>query len=350
MRFTDPDIIELGDARSTLWVAPRAGGRLLCWRLRGRDVIYWPEQFDLGAPARIRGGNPLLFPFIGRHRVGGTPNQWRDAAGVVHALPQHGFARDLPFAATFGAERRAVTMTLDSDARTRAGYPFDFTFSASYRLDGDALEVVLETRNTGAVPLPYYAGHHFYFALPHALRAASRLTLPSTLRCAQRDDGMISEPVEQGPCHRPGDPQIQDRFHLLAQTMPQGDVTLDIAPLGRRITIALTPSTPDDGATAAETSGIPAPDAAGPMSSVPWYAVTTWTESDTSDFYCVEPWLGLPNAIHHGQGLRWIPAGGVERASCRIVVHDRDDDRDDDMNDGTDNATAIPPASGVSSR
>ncbi|MCY0388476.1 aldose epimerase [Robbsia sp. Bb-Pol-6] len=304
MRFTDPDIIELGDARSALWVAPRAGGRLLCWRLNGHDVIYWPTQFDLSAPARIRGGNPLLFPFIGRHRVGATPNQWQDAAGAVHALPQHGFARDLPFDATVSADRQAVEMTLTSDARTHAGYPFDFTFSAHYRLDGNALTVTLETRNTGDVPLPYYAGHHFYFALPHGLRTASRLTLPPTLRCAQRSDGSISEPVAENAVYYPGDPQIQDQLHLLRQDAPQGTVTLEIPPLGRRIAIEL------------------ATQPAAASSHVPWYAVTTWTESDTSDFYCVEPWLGLPNAIHHGQGLRWIPAGGIERASCTIVVTD----------------------------
>lgn len=329
MRFTDPDIVELGDAHSTLWVAPRAGGRLLCWRVAGHDVIYWPTQFDLGAPARIRGGNPLLFPFIGRHRVGETPNAWQDATGAVHALPQHGFARDLPFEADVSADRQAVTMTLTSDARTRAGYPFDFTFSACYRLEGDALEVTLETRNTGDVPLPYYAGHHFYFALPHALRAASRLTLPPTLRCAQRADGSISEPAVEARVYCPGDPQIQDQFHLLQQDAPQGVVTLEIAPMGRRVAIELAarPSmrrdapvttTLDGAAEADEASATPA---ATPFSP-PWYAITTWTESDTSDFYCVEPWLGLPNAIHHGQGLRWIPAGGTERASCRIVVTD----------------------------
>ncbi|MGI4857295.1 MAG: aldose epimerase [Janthinobacterium lividum] len=330
MRFTDPDIVELGDARSTLWVAPRAGGRLLCWRINGHDVIYWPTQFDLSAPARIRGGNPLLFPFIGRHRVGETPNQWQDAAGTVHALPQHGFARDLPFEAAVSADRRAVTMTLTSDAHTRAGYPFDFTFSAHYRLVGDALEVTLETRNTGDVPLPYYAGHHFYFALPHALRSASRLTLPPTMRCAQRADGSISDAVADAPAYCPGDPQIQDQFHVLQQDVPQGVVTLEITPLGRRIAIELDarPLEPLEpvaaetvgAAGAAGTPAAPAPTAA--PSSPPWYAVTTWTESDTSDFYCVEPWLGLPNAIHHGQGLRWIPAGGSERASCKIVVTD----------------------------
>ncbi|RWA55961.1 hypothetical protein AU476_05090 [Cupriavidus sp. UYMSc13B] len=52
----------------------------------------------------------------------------------------------------------------------------------------------------------------------------------------------------------------------------------------------------------------------------PWHAVTTWTEAETSDFYCVEPWVGLPDAIHHGQGLRWIEPGQSESAVCRLRV------------------------------
>ncbi|HEV3105187.1 MAG TPA: aldose epimerase, partial [Trinickia sp.] len=54
--------------------------------------------------------------------------------------------------------------------------------------------------------------------------------------------------------------------------------------------------------------------------SIPWYAVTTWTEADVSDFYCVEPWLGLPDAIHNGFGLRWLAPGQSETAALRIVV------------------------------
>ena len=52
----------------------------------------------------------------------------------------------------------------------------------------------------------------------------------------------------------------------------------------------------------------------------PWFDVTTWTHSETADFYCVEPWLGLPNAIHHGMGLRVLAAGEKETAICEIAV------------------------------
>jgi len=46
--------------------------------------------------------------------------------------------------------------------------------------------------------------------------------------------------------------------------------------------------------------------------------VTTWTEKPDSDFYCIEPWLGLPNAIHHGEGLRHVAPGATEIAVCRL--------------------------------
>lgn len=300
----DSDIVELSDSRSALLVAPRAGGRLMRWSVDGQQVIYWPEQYDLSAPARIRGGNPLLFPFLGRHRVGGvdgTPNQWRDAAGNTWHLPQHGFARDLPFEYERSTDGLGITLTLSSSPQTLTGYPFAFTFRASYRLaqrdDKAVLEVELETHNAGDTPLPYYAGHHFYFALPQTLRAESQLTLPATLRCHQLPDGSISTPESESATHVPGDPAIQDQFHLLATHADHPVATLDTPSLGRHVSIEL--------------------DRPG---SVPWYAVTTWTESDQSDFYCVEPWLGLPNAIHHGQGLRWLAAGETEKARCSIVV------------------------------
>lgn len=54
--------------------------------------------------------------------------------------------------------------------------------------------------------------------------------------------------------------------------------------------------------------------------SIQWYAVATWTERPDSDFYCIEPWLGLPDAIHNGLGLRWLMPDTSESAVLRIRV------------------------------
>jgi galactose mutarotase-like enzyme len=292
------DILDLSSGASTLRIAPWAGARLLSWHIDGQPVIHWPEHANWSEPARVRGGNPLLFPFLGRHRVDGQIGRWRDAQGVVRDLPMHGFARDLPFAAQIDEDGRGIRMTLtDSDA-TRAGYPFSFRFEAAYRLaDDHTLDVSLTAINTGTDPLPWYAGHHFYFALPHERRAQTTLELPPTVRRYQLPDGSIS-PAEAGAAqYRLDDPQILDRFHVLEPTPPAAPVRMIAPGLGRVVTIEL--------------------DRPGSM---PWYAVTSWTEAENSDFYCIEPWLGLPDAIHNGLGLHWLAPGASAKADLRIRV------------------------------
>ena len=89
-------------------------------------------------------------------------------------------------------------------------------------------------------------------------------------------------------------PDWVDRLHL--QPDPRG-VELKHLPSKRRLAFELSPTT----------SGV-------------WSCVTTWTEKKDSDFFCVEPWTALPNAIHHGRGLRKIAPGQSEEAVCRIVA------------------------------
>lgn len=292
------DILDISSGASTLRFAPWAGGRLLSWHVDGQPVIHWPEHANWSEPARIRGGNPLLFPFLGRHRVDGQIGRWRDAQGVVRDLPMHGFARDLPFAAQVDDDGHGIHMTLADPEATRTGYPFSFRFEAAYRLaDDHTLDVSLTATNTGSDPLPWYAGHHFYFTLPHGQRAQTTIELPPTVRRYQLPDGSIS-PTEAGAAqYRLDDPQIVDRFHVLEPTPPATPVRMIAPGLGRVVTIEL--------------------DRPGSM---PWYAVTTWTEAENSDFYCIEPWLGLPDAIHNGLGLHWLAPGASARADLRICV------------------------------
>jgi len=290
--FQNQALLRVGGDDNYMLLAPRHGGRLVRWVHRGTDILYWPDQPDWNRPAKIRGGNPLLFPFIGRHFVEGAAGYWKDDEGQVLALPQHGFARDLPFEVTTEDDGAAINMALHADDATRAGYPYDFLFEVSYRLLPDGLEARMRVRNTGSRPLPYYAGHHFYFALPHALRSQSVLSLPDTERVRQHADGSLTPPERGESRYALDDPRLQDTFHVLGASpvamleMPGRTIEFDLAVPGR----------------------------------VPWHAVTTWSESESADFYCVEPWLGLPNAIHHGQGLRWVDPGQQEDAICRMRV------------------------------
>jgi D-hexose-6-phosphate mutarotase len=56
---------------STFLALPEKGARLMNWNITlgdgsVRDVLYWPENADFADIAKVRGGNPILFPFNGR--------------------------------------------------------------------------------------------------------------------------------------------------------------------------------------------------------------------------------------------------------------------------------------------
>jgi len=291
--FQNQPAFALADDQARVIVSAEHGARILRWEKRGREIITWPDDADWTKILKVRGGNPVLFPFIARHFVDGKNELWRDAGGTVRPMPQHGFARDAKFAVVDDPNSDTLRMRLTDSESTRAVYPFAFQFDVVVRLQpGARLEVRFETTNTGGNPLPYYAGHHFYFALPNLERSDWTLHLPCAAWGRQSPDGAIVREEARETDLRLDDSAPIDRFQIGPK---ESKVTLQNAKTGRQLVFEL--------------------DHAG---SVPWYAVTTWTEKADSDFYCVEPWLGLPNAIHHGEGLRQLAPGAKEIA--RLVL------------------------------
>ena len=289
--FQNQAVCEIRLGADRVLISPHHGARVLRWEHEGREVIRWPDDADWTQILKVRGGDPVLFPFVARHFVDGVNERWRDETGVVRTMPQHGFARDAAFEVVEASETLLRTRLSDS-AATRDFYPFSFRFEVVVILHpGSRLEIRFETANPGSVPLPYYAGHHFYLALPHGTRADWTLHLPCSAWGRQAPDGaIVREPATRSELNI-ADPALVDRFQIGPRTER---VRLENRITGSRLIFDL----PSDGDLA------------------PWYAVTTWTEKTDSDFYCVEPWLGLPNAIHHREGLRHVAPGETETASC----------------------------------
>ncbi len=224
----------------------------------------------------------------------GRIGYWRDSSGVVREMPMHGLARHLPFCHEIDKDGRGIRMILKDSEQTQISYPFHFEFEAAYRLLPDGFEASLSISNLSDKPMPYHAGHHFYFVVPHTLRGSSVLDLPPSKCQYQNPDGSLTPAANDKASWRLDEPTLSDCFHVL-----QKPGTLQLHIPGEGIEIAFDLEIPG---------------------SVPWYAVTTWTEKPDSDFYCIEPWLGLPNAIHHGQGLRQLGPDQKERAICRISL------------------------------
>jgi galactose mutarotase-like enzyme len=292
--FQDHEVWQMSNGASRVLIAPDYGARLLTWEVNGQTIIYWPGQADWTRLAGVRGGNPILFPFVARHMVDGIIGRWKDANGTMRELPMHGFARDMVFEVIEDPDPYALRMRIKSTPDTLVCYPFDFIFDVIYRLQETQLEVRFETTNTGDSPMPYYAGHHFYFAVPHEERAQWQLSLPCRRWGHQNPDGSVQFEQATQRLFALNDPSLIDRFQL---DFDSNQVILQDSRRNRKIVLDLQSET-----------------------TVPWYDVTTWTEKSESDFFCIEPWLGLPNAIHHGYGLRMLASGQTEVASCSITV------------------------------
>ena len=288
---------------STFLARPEAGARLMNWNLRMadgsvRDVIHWPETADFGNFAKVRGGNPILFPFAGRSFANGKEDLWRDADGTIRPMPRHGFTRDGVFELT-AADAEGFTATLLPDARAREAYPFDYRFSVSYKFDAVSFSVFFRLENLGDKPLPWSAGHHFYFTLPwhrDLERADYRFSIPAKKCFRHAADGSLEavKPFAQEATF--GDPEISDCIFT-------------------RLTGNLTRFGPAGGE---EDIGIRL--LGNPGTRSVWNAIVVWSESPESPFYCVEPWMGPPNAPGHGKGIHTVNPGETAEFGVEVAL------------------------------
>lgn len=277
---------------SSFLVDPERGARLMNWNIRMsdghfRDVIHWPENADWNAFGTVRGGNPILFPFSARTFHKGQIGQWQDAEGVVRPMPIHGFARDGLFEVTHTTDF-GFTAELRPDEKAREAYPFDYTFSVRYEFSDLGLKVYLTLNNHGDKPILWSAGHHFYFALPwHEELTRDHYTFDVPAKCfTQAPDGSL-RPVEKGwetDCSF-GNPANSDRIYTKLK-----DNLTTFGPKGGE-----------------EKIGVRILDDSDTYSA--WNTFVFWTEANDSPFYCIEPWMGPPNAPEHGNGLHAVNAG-----------------------------------------
>lgn len=103
---------------------------------------------------------PVLFPSICR-----VPDDRIRVGDETFPMPQHGFARDLPWSVVDSANDR-VSLVLVADDETRKSYPFDFALAATYVTAGRTLTTTYTVENRGDQPMPFSLGSHPAFVWP----------------------------------------------------------------------------------------------------------------------------------------------------------------------------------------
>jgi galactose mutarotase-like enzyme len=151
-------------------VVPERGGLVVGWRCSGQERLYFDAERFADPAKSVRGGIPVLFPVCGN-----LPDGVLMLPQGRFPMPQHGFARDLPWdlAALEGGD--GIRLTLSDSPATHSAYPFRFQLSLDYRLEPDALAIqaVVEHRKAAeeAGPMPFALGLHPYLQVESLAQA-----------------------------------------------------------------------------------------------------------------------------------------------------------------------------------
>ena len=118
------------------------------------------EYLWQGDPAYWAGQAPVLFPICGR-LVGGEYTY----LDKTYEMTLHGFAKRSEFTVVSHTDEEIVLMLRESEA-TLGEYPFPFTLTVTYTLEGSEIHSSLTVKNTGDGVLPFTLGAHPGFCVP----------------------------------------------------------------------------------------------------------------------------------------------------------------------------------------
>jgi len=262
-----------------------------------RAVLHWPEAHLPDTFSYVRGGNPILFPFSGHSFVDGDLGYWHSPDGTRRSMPIHGIARQGRFA-VIDSHGHGFTALFKPDAQARECYPFSYEFTVTYHFAALGLSCEYVLKNTDCQPIPWSAGHHFYLTLPwdqNQQRGDYRLQLDASRVCRQGTNGhLISSPLFQ-PEKSFGDPELSNSIHF-----------------GLSSNIASVRSVMDGSSLSIQNGVDPTPH--------PEVGFVLWTPDMQVPFYCVEPWMGPPNAAETKVGLHWVPPGQSRSHVVKVTL------------------------------
>lgn len=265
------------EAKARVVLAPARGGMVTRFIVGDTNVLYLDTDTLRDPTKNVRGGIPVLFPIAGRL----TDDKYRHD-GATYVMKQHGFARNMPWSIVAeGTDAGArLGLGLESNAITRAQYPFDFRMAITYVLSEGRLTLNVRVTNTGEQEMPLQPGLHPYFQLADRNKGAARVVTDATQAYDNRTGSMVTlrEPIDLA-----GDVvdlHILDHWpRVVRLTRPQDrDVELSLG--------------------------------------VPDRLLVVWTERGR-DFVCVEPWSAPRNAFNDGLAAR-LPAGGTYETTFTI--------------------------------
>ncbi|NMO18319.1 aldose epimerase [Pyxidicoccus fallax] len=264
------DTYALVDGGCRVEVIPSRGALVTRMTVDGDEVFYLDEATVADPAKNVRGGIPVLFP-----NAGPLPGDTYPADGESYSLPQHGFARKLPWKVR-QAEDSLLVVGLSSTVETRRQFPWRFDAQLTFSLVGTRLTLAFDVENQDPKPMPLHLGYHPYFRVPEAMKARAGVETNAT----HAWDNRVKQEVPYSGLDLTAD---EVDLHLRDHSKP--GTTLERGPGSRPVRLSWSPE---------------------------FRLLVVWTLKG-KDFVCVEPWTAAAGALATGQGLLHVKPG--DRAS-----------------------------------
>ncbi len=269
MHFKGPGGLEtyaLTHGGSRVEVIPSRGALVTRMSVEGDEVLFLDESTVVDPAKNVRGGIPVLFPIAGP-----LPGDSYRVEGTSFSLPQHGFARRLPWEVR-REEDSVLALGLSSSEETLRQYPWRFAAQLTFSLVGARLELLFEVENRDSRPMPVQLGYHPYFRVPQARKAEARVDTDATRAWDNRlkREGAFSGFELTG---------AEVDLHLRDHSAP--GTTLHRGEGLRPVTLSWSPE---------------------------FRTLVVWTLQGR-DFVCVEPWTAPAGALATGEGLLHVAPG-----------------------------------------
>ncbi len=234
---------------------------------------------------------PVLFPTVGR-----LPQNQYLHQGNTYSLPQHGFARDLPFDLVEESAQQLV-FELKATPETKAVYPFDFVLRILYILEGHTVRVTWQVHHAGEGEMLFSIGAHPGFNVPLLPGAGFedyylKFSQPETLSRYLLDQatGLFNgqtEPVLDNMALLPLRYRLFEKDALVFKDFKSARVTLKCDQHPHFVQM--------------EFSGFP--------------YLGIWTKCAGAPFLCLEPWHGLAGSV--GQPLELSEKEGIHSIGAK---------------------------------
>ena len=269
------------------------GAQLSSVRNHHGTEYLWQGDADIWARRA-----PILFPVLGRLK----DNTYL-LDGVAHTIGQHGFARDCVFELVEQTDTKAV-FRLTDNAETRRLYPFAFSLTVTYTLEGNGLTKSHRVENCSEQVMYYELGVHDGFRAPleeGETMAQYAIRLPGL-------DAITPYGMDQAAMVTPKGETIpleNGRLSLTPATYGLDTVILDQPPQAKAVLV----------------DGQDRPRVTVDFAQFPYLGIWTQAKPFDTNYVCIEPWSSLPDATFVGRelkdkaGIRSLQPGQAEELS-----------------------------------